>query len=279
LFKRPILRVPRVLTRRKIETLSLAAIAAASAVGIVLGNTGDAIAVPVASVTSVVAGNAPKPTPAKSAKSARAGTVTLASSARASASSAKKFDLPNLDHPRVESWINRFTTDLRNSYATDLDRMARYSKMISDKLADRGMPQSLVYLAMIESGFNPKARSPVKASGLWQFMGPTAKQYGLTVNKRVDERTNPDRSTDAALKYLSSLHNRLGSWYLAAAAYNSGEGTVTKALKSVTGRTRGTDADYYLISSRLPRETRDYVPKMIAAARIGANPAKYGFAN
>jgi membrane-bound lytic murein transglycosylase D len=281
-FKRPILRVPRVLTRRKIETLSLAAVAAASAVGIVLGNTGDAIAVPVASVThaatSVVAAYSPKPTPATTAVSARAATVVpSASSARASASNAKKVDLPNLDHPRVESWINRFTTDLRNSYATDLDRMARYSKMISDKLADRGMPQSLVYLAMIESGFNPKARSPVKASGLWQFMGPTAKQYGLTVNKKVDERTNPDRSTDAALKYLSSLHSRLGSWYLAAAAYNSGEGTVTKALKSVTGRTRGTDADYYLISSRLPKETRDYVPKMIAAARIGANPAKYGF--
>jgi soluble lytic murein transglycosylase-like protein len=281
LFKRPILRVARVLTRRKIETLSIAAVAAASAVGIVLGNTGDAIAVPVASAThaaaSVVAAYAPKPTPVKTTR-ARVGTAaTSPSSVRLSASSVKRLDLPNLDHPRVESWINRFTTDLRKGYATDLDRMARYSKMISAKLADRGMPQSLVYLAMIESGFNPKARSPVKASGLWQFMGPTAKQYGLTVNKRVDERTNPDRSTDAALKYLSSLHNRLGSWYLAAAAYNSGEGTVTKALKSVTGRTRGTDADYYLISSRLPRETRDYVPKMIAAARIGANPAKYGF--
>jgi membrane-bound lytic murein transglycosylase D len=139
------------------------------------------------------------------------------------------------------------------------------------------MPQSLAYLAMIESGFNPQARSPVHASGLWQFMGPTAKQYGLTVNRRMDERNNPSRSTDAALKYLSSLHDRLGSWYLAAAAYNSGEGTVLKALRSVTGRTRGTDADYYRISHRLPQETRDYVPKMIAAARIGANPSKYGF--
>jgi len=139
------------------------------------------------------------------------------------------------------------------------------------------MPQSLAYLAMIESGFNPRATSPVKAKGLWQFMSATAKQYGLTVNRGVDERTNPARSTDAALKYLSSLHDRLGSWYLAAAAYNSGEGTVLKALKSVTGKTRGTDADYYRISPRLPKETRDYVPKMIAAARIGSNPTKYGF--
>jgi membrane-bound lytic murein transglycosylase D len=186
-------------------------------------------------------------------------------------------DLPNLDHPRVASWIRRFTTDLRGSYATYLSRKPRYEGMISDKLANRGMPQGLIYLAMIESGFNPQARSPVKASGLWQFMSATGKQYGLTVNGRLDERNNPARSTDAALKYLASLHQRLGSWYLAAAAYNSGEGTVTRALMRVTGRNRGTDADYYRISSKLPQETRDYVPKLIAAARIGSDPARYGF--
>lgn len=208
---------------------------------------------------------------------AKHGTTVRTQPAVASASSAGNLDLPNIDHPRVQSWINRFTTDLRKGFATDLDHMSRYGKMITAKLADHRMPQSLVYLAMIESGFNPKATSPVQAKGLWQFMSPTARQYGLTVSRGVDERTNPARSTDAALKYLSSLHDRLGSWYLAAAAYNSGEGTVLKALKSVTGRTRGTDADYYRISPRLPSETRDYVPKMIAAARIGANPAKYGF--
>jgi membrane-bound lytic murein transglycosylase D len=275
MFKRPILRMPRALARRKIETLGIAAVAAVSAAGIVLGNTGEAIAVPVASAMhsskAPVKARAAKPVTAKTVVGARPRPVV------ASASSASKVDLPNLDHPRVDSWIRRFTGDLRSSYATDLGRMSRYGKMISAKLADHGMPQSLAYLAMIESGFNPQARSPVHASGLWQFMGPTAKQYGLTVNRRMDERNNPSRSTDAALKYLSSLHDRLGSWYLAAAAYNSGEGTVLKALRSVTGRTRGTDADYYRISHRLPQETRDYVPKMIAAARIGANPSKYGF--
>jgi membrane-bound lytic murein transglycosylase D len=245
----------------------------------VIGNAGDAftasVAVPYiaksAAATRAPATHAPKTSSAKRGIAIRTRTVV------ASASSFSKVDLPNIDHPRVQSWINRFTTDLRKGFATDLDHMSRYGKMITAKLADHGMPQSLVYLAMIESGFNPKATSPVQAKGLWQFMSPTARQYGLTVNRGVDERTNPARSTDAALKYLSSLHDRLGSWYLAAAAYNSGEGTVLKALKSVTGRSRGTDADYYLISHRLPQETRDYVPKMIAAARIGSNPAKYGF--
>jgi membrane-bound lytic murein transglycosylase D len=109
-------------------------------------------------------------------------------------------------------------------------------------------------------------------------MKPTAKQYGLAVGRKVDERKNPRLSTDAALKYLSSLHDRLGSWYLAAAAYNSGEGTVTKALKRVTGKTKGTDEDFFRIMSKLPKETQDYVPKLIAAARIGNDPAKYGLA-
>jgi membrane-bound lytic murein transglycosylase D len=85
----------------------------------------------------------------------------------------------------------------------------------------------------------------------------------------VDERKNPTKSTDAALTYLSQLYDRFGSWYLAAAAYNSGPGTVSRALKKVTGRTKGTDADFYRILPNLPRETRDYVPKLVAAARVG----------
>jgi hypothetical protein len=185
--------------------------------------------------------------------------------------------LPNIEHPRVNTWIKRFTTTHRGSMAIYLRRKDRYEPMISQKLAARGMPQGLIYLAMIESGFNPSARSPVKATGLWQFMAPTAREYGLKVAGRVDERRNPARSTDAALRYLNSLHRRFGSWYLAAAAYNTGQGRVARVLKQVTGKTRGTDADYYRIAHRLPQETRDYVPKMIAAARIGTNPAQYGF--
>jgi peptidoglycan lytic transglycosylase D len=262
MFRTALARVLGPLSRRKIETVTLSAIAAISAVGLVQRGA------PGATISAVVT---------EVSKGEVAPAIALAVAAVPSASARR--ELPNIQHPRVDSWIKRFTTDLRGSYATYLSRMSRYDKMISTKLASRGMPQDLIYLAMIESGFNPKARSPVKAAGLWQFMGPTAKQYGLTVNRRVDERNNPARATDAALKYLNSLHNRFGSWYLAAAAYNTGEGRVARAMKQVTGRTRGTDADFYRISSRLPKETRDYVPKLIAAAQIGKNPARYGFAD
>jgi membrane-bound lytic murein transglycosylase D len=148
-------------------------------------------------------------------------------------------------------------------------RGSEYATMISRKLDARGMPQELIYLPMIESEFKPTARSRVSAVGLWQFMAGTARHLGLTVGHRADERTNPSKSTDAALTYLSQLHDQFGSWYLAAAAYNAGPGTVSRALRNITGRTSGTDADFYRISPNLPAETRDYVPKLIAAARVG----------
>jgi hypothetical protein len=182
-----------------------------------------------------------------------------------------------INHPRVDFWVNRLSTTMASSFKTSLRRMEKYADMIGGKLENKSMPKDLIYLALIESEFNPNAKSPVKAVGMWQFMKGTAKQYGLAVGKKVDERKNPTRSTDAALTYLSSLHDRLGSWYLAAAAYNSGEGTVLKALKKVTGKTTGTDADFFRIMPVLPKETQDYVPKLIAAARIGNDPAKYGF--
>jgi len=189
------------------------------------------------------------------------------------------WDLPNVDNPSVDSWVERFTTSpvLKRTLAIWLDRKTTYDEMISTKLAERGMPQDLIYLAMIESGFNPKAQSPAAAGGLWQFISETGQRYGLKVNSHVDERNEPDKATDAALSYLSDLYDRFGSWYLAAAAYNTGENRVGRIMREETGSERGTDEDYYLIANRLPKETRDYVPKMIAAARIAKEPAKYGF--
>ncbi|HJQ20289.1 MAG TPA: lytic transglycosylase domain-containing protein [Gemmatimonadaceae bacterium] len=263
---------PRALRRlghRKIETVTLAAVAAVSAIGIART---DGPATSVASATTRAALAVVSPTPAQPSATTRSGSTTAAA-----APAAKAADLPMIKNARVDTWIKRFTTDMRSSMTVYLDRMDRYEGLISGALADREMPQSLIYLAMVESGFNPKARSPVKASGLWQFMASTAKRFGLTVNRRLDERNDPAKATDAALSYLSYLHDRFGSWYLAAAAYNSGEGTVSKALKRVTGKTKGTDADFYRIAPRLPRETRDYVPKIIAAARIGQDPGRYGF--
>lgn len=195
-------------------------------------------------------------------------------------SSAAGWDLANLDNARVDSWIRTFTTNaqVKSRFAVWLDRKSSFEPMISAKLAQRDMPQDLIYLAMIESGFNPKAQSPAKAGGLWQFVSETGRRYGLTVNKRVDERNHPDKATDAALSYLSDLHARFGSWYLAAAAYNTGENRVGRIMKQVTGSEKGTDADYYRISHLLPKETQDYVPMMIAAGRISKEPVKYGFA-
>jgi membrane-bound lytic murein transglycosylase D len=139
------------------------------------------------------------------------------------------------------------------------------------------MPRDLVYLAMIESGFNPRAYSRSRASGLWQFVRETGRRYGLDVNSAVDERNDPVKATQAALGYLSDLHERFGSWYLAAAAYNTGENRVGRIMRELRGSERGTDADYYTIWPKLPPETRDYVPLMIAAARISKQPELYGF--
>jgi membrane-bound lytic murein transglycosylase D len=189
------------------------------------------------------------------------------------------WDLPNLDHPRVDYWVRRFQTDRRATLTRFMERSGRYAPMISEKLAERDMPQDLIYLAMIESGFSPTAYSHAHASGLWQFIAETGQRYGLTVNRVVDERRDPVKSTEAALDYLTYLYNRFDSWYLAAAGYNTGENRVGRIMREVTGSERGTDADFYRIWNRLPRETRDYVPLMIAAARIGKEPEKYGFQN
>ncbi len=181
------------------------------------------------------------------------------------------------EHDRITAWIQRLTSPgQRHGVEQTLARKTQYEEMIRAKLEARQMPGDLIYLAMIESQFNPNATSQVKAKGMWQFMAATARQFGLAVTGRTDERTDPEKATDAALSYLQELKNRFGSWYLAAAAYNSGGGTVSKALRKTTGRTKGTDSDFWLILPNLPKETQDYVPKLIATARIGNDPSKYG---
>ena len=185
--------------------------------------------------------------------------------------------LPQIEHERIQYHIDRWTGEKRAEFGSYLARMPQYDSMIRAKLNRRGMPEDLVYLAMIESGFNVEAHSTANAIGIWQLVPDTARRYGLRVDDTVDERRDPEKSTDAALSYLSYLYNRFGSWYLAAAAYNSGENRVARIMKEVTGSESGTDADYYRIWDQLPGQTRDYVPAMIAAIRIGRDPARYGF--
>ena len=190
------------------------------------------------------------------------------------------WDLPNLDHERVDYWVARFDTvpAMREKFEGFLERAGRWAPPILERLEARGMPLDLVFLAMIESGFNPDARSTAKAAGVWQFIPETGKRYGLAIDRAVDERHDPIRATDAALDYLQDLHDRFNSWYLAAAAYNTGENRVGRIMRETFGRERAeSEADYYRIWDALPSETRDYVPLMIAAGRISKNRAVYGF--
>jgi membrane-bound lytic murein transglycosylase D len=138
------------------------------------------------------------------------------------------------------------------------------------------MPQELVYLAAIESGFSPRAKSRVAASGMWQFMVPTARQYDLRIDEWVDERRDPVRATSAALDYLQDLQVRFGSWYLAAAAYNAGPGRVARALR-LHRDDHAEEADiYWEILEHLPRDTQEYVPKMLALVLLSREAEGHG---
>ncbi|RMH22900.1 MAG: murein transglycosylase [Gemmatimonadetes bacterium] len=176
--------------------------------------------------------------------------------------------LPVEVNERVEYWMRRFRTDQKEVFEDLLAREGLYGDMIRRKLRERGMPEGLVYLAMIESGFSTRARSRAEAIGMWQFMVPTARQYGLRIDEWVDERRDPERATDAALDYLQALHERYGSWYLAAAAYNAGPTRVSRALRRHAGAVKGDEELYWEIIDHLPRETALYVPKFLAATYL-----------
>jgi membrane-bound lytic murein transglycosylase D len=177
----------------------------------------------------------------------------------------------------VERWIDEFQTTRRDEFQGLLDRSGVFETLIRRKLRDRGMPEELLYLAMIESGLSPRAVSQVSAVGLWQFMGPTAEQFGLRVDEYVDERRDPVRATDAALDYLQWLHDRFGSWYLAAAAYNAGPGRLERILNVHAQGRRGDEDLYWEVLRHLPLETREYVPRIVAATIVANDAAALGF--
>jgi len=187
---------------------------------------------------------------------------------------AQEFDIPIVINQRVEHFIQYYQTTAKKIFVNWLARSERYIPFMRNLLRENGLPEDLVYMALIESGFNPYAYSRRKASGPWQFIYLTGKKYGLKVNWWVDERRDPEKSTIAAAKYLKDLYDLFECWYLAAAGYNAGEGKIMNAVK------RYRTEDFWELTKYryLKRETKDYVPQMIAAALIAKEPEKYGFA-
>jgi hypothetical protein len=184
-----------------------------------------------------------------------------------------KFDYPVTVNPSVEHWISYFTGKGRKYFDKYLERGRYFIPEISKVLKAHNMPQDLVYLAMIESGFNNSARSRARAVGPWQFMRQTGQRYGLTVDYWLDERRDTRKATLAAIQYLKEMYAEFGSWELASAGYNAGENKVRRAMAKYK------TSDFWEIARHrfFKRETRDYVPKIMAAAIITKNPELFGF--
>ncbi|OAQ20724.1 Membrane-bound lytic murein transglycosylase D precursor [Thermosulfurimonas dismutans] len=179
---------------------------------------------------------------------------------------------PNLND-QINYFIYYFSVKKRKTFENWLRRSGRYLPLIRNIFSRYDLPEDLAYLAMIESGFNPFAYSRAGACGIWQFMRGTARKYGLKINYWIDERRDPEKATEAAALYLSDLYGIFGDWRLACAAYNAGEGKITRAI--LRYRTR----DYWKLCRYryLRRETKNYLPKWLAALVIAKNPEKYGF--
>ncbi|MBI2198862.1 MAG: transglycosylase SLT domain-containing protein [Candidatus Rokubacteria bacterium] len=178
------------------------------------------------------------------------------------------------DRPEVRHFVDRFQTGYRRAVVERwLSRSGRYLGMIREVFAQRGLPEELVFTAMIESGFDPVAVSRAGAKGLWQFMAPTARRYGLRVDRWIDERLDPEKSTWAAASYLTDLFTMFGSWHLVQAAYNAGEMRVARAVQSKQ------TSDFWQLSRTrlLAEETKSFVAATQAAALIGREPYRYGF--
>jgi len=173
----------------------------------------------------------------------------------------------------VERNISLFSNKIRDRFALYLSRSGKYLEIMKEILRKKDVPEDIVFLSLIESGFNPHAYSIAHAAGPWQFIASTARRYGLEIDWWKDERRDPVKSTEAAADYLKDLYDMFGSWNLAMAAYNAGEGKILKAMR------RSKADDYWaLLGTKLIRsETKEYVPRFIAASMIAANPQDFGF--
>jgi len=183
------------------------------------------------------------------------------------------YNIPIIMDPSVQSHIRFFNTAIHDRFEQWLLRLSRYRPLVDKIFTEFDLPSDLVYLSLVESGFNPHAYSRAKATGPWQFMKGTAKAYGLRVDNYVDERRDPIKSTVAAARYLRDLYDLFGAWPLAMAAYNAGEGKVMRALQKAQAESFSEISKTRLIR----RETKEYVPRIMAATIIARNPDRYGF--
>lgn len=183
------------------------------------------------------------------------------------------YDMPIVMDSSVQAHIRYFNTGIHDRFEQWLFRLSRYRPIVDKIFTEFHLPSDLVYLSLVESGFNPYAFSRAKATGPWQFMKGTAKAYGLRVDNYVDERRDPIKSTVAAARYLRDLYDLFGAWPLAMAAYNAGEGKVMRALHTAQAESFSEISQTRLIR----RETKEYVPRFMAATIIARNPDRYGF--
>jgi len=193
-----------------------------------------------------------------------------ASTAGAGGGKGDQFDF---SHPRVDNFVTKYQTNLRGFYSRALSRSSRYVPQMSSILEKEGVPQELAYLPLIESGFSVHVVSRAGAVGPWQLIPGTGRRYGLRIDRYVDERRDPVKSTHAAAQYLKDLHDMFGDWHLSLAAYNTGEMNIVRILE------RRRAENFWEMSERgyLYQETSDFVPGFLAALQIAAAPEAYGF--
>lgn len=184
-----------------------------------------------------------------------------------------QFSKAVMENPRVHYFINYFSKRQKEPFAKALARSGKYFTMMAKVLREEGLPEDFVYIALVESYFSPHAFSRAGAVGLWQFVPATARKYGLKIDRWIDERRDPIKSTRAAAAYLKDLHRAFDRWYFATAAYNAGQGAMEKVMQSA----RPKNFAALIEKTKLSAETRNFLPKFVAAALIAANPEKYGF--
>jgi membrane-bound lytic murein transglycosylase D len=177
----------------------------------------------------------------------------------------------------VAGWVDYWQNAATPWFPDFVRRMGSFERTVDAALAERALPPSLRFLPLIESGYNPGARSGASAVGLWQFMAGTAREHGMEVGAFVDERRDPFKSTDAAVRYLKTLHDDFGSWFLTLAAYNGGPNRARRILREQAPLAEPSDSLFWALRHHWPKETQEFVPKLVGAIRVAQNPMRYGY--